>query len=172
MEDMHNRDCIDQPNVWDWDTWNQKHWWLVQPMNTMTFYGFYTISFFNPKNQFNQNKHFVVRKLFLFKNTLKYNFVCEWAILSSFGHFNRYIICSLKNTIFANSSEFRAFWWVRKNDAFWVNIWYVNYKTIHWTVKIVSIHARWRPNSKWKVLDFLILYFSASVFDKHSLKKP
>ena len=111
MEDMHNIDCIDQPNVWDWDTWNQKHWWLVQPMNTMTFYGFYTISFFNAsQNQFNQNKHFVVRKLFLFKNTLKYNFV--WAILSSFGHFNRYIICSLKKVIlrtlqnFEHSDEF------------------------------------------------------------------
>ena len=145
------------------------------------FYGFYTISFFNAKNQFNQIKHFVVWKLFLFKNTLKYNFVLVMVILSSlnwnlaygYGH-HEMLGCfiSYTHSKFANSSPFWAFWWFRKNDAFWVNMWYLNYKTIDWTVKIVSIHARWRPNSKWKVLDFLILYFSASVFDKHSLKKP
>ena len=82
------------------------------------FYGFYTISFFNAKNQFNQNKHFVVRKLFLFKNTLKYNFVCVRAILSSLnrilaygyheinGHFNLYIICSLKKAILRTLQNF------------------------------------------------------------------
>ena len=87
------------------------------------------------------------------------------------------LVYSKQNVLFLNKMIVNSC----KNDDFkkvtffeWTydNISYFNYKTIDWTVNIVSIHARWRPNSKWKVLDFLILYFSASVFDKHSLKKP
>ena len=42
------------------------------------------------KNQLNQNKHFVVTKSFLFKNTLKYNFVFVWVIWSSLNRISAY----------------------------------------------------------------------------------
>ena len=83
MEDMHNKDCIDQPNVWDWDTWNQTHLWLVQPMNTMTFFMVLYNFIFQCQKISLTKINTLWLSIFLFKNTLKYNFVLVMVILSS-----------------------------------------------------------------------------------------